>query len=275
MGQTRFRWWSLAIAVGVLLSPPAIGGQERWSTREEIEHFLLTAEIIDARQLDQGVTNPWRLTLSDGSGQHDAAFQSIDQRTSGIQSVGGKPELMFADSYHFNIAAYRLACLVGLCDVVPPTVERVWRGRRGSLSWWIENAFDERQRINEKRRPPQVASWVNQMHRMYLFGELVYDTDRNQTNVLYTEIAGDWKLWMIDFTRAFRPFGQIRSPQRLARFNRELVERLRSLDRDTVRDAMGPHLTLAELGALMDRRDRIIAIVDKLVAQRGERAVLY
>lgn len=266
---------AFAIVSGLVLALPAVHAQQGPATPEEVEHFLLNAEIVDARQIGQGVTNPWRLTLADGAYRHDAAFQSVDRRTTGVQRVGGRTEMNFADSYHFNIAAYRLARLLGLGDIVPPTVERFWRGRRGALSWWIDDAFDEKQRIEENRPPPKVASWIDQTYRMYLFGELVYDTDRNQTNILYTLAPGDWKLWMIDFTRAFRPFSEIRLPQRLYRVNRAVIEQMRALKADEVREAMGRHLTPAEFGSLMSRRDHIIAFVDKLVAEKGEAAVLY
>ncbi len=266
---------AVAVVVGLLVSLAPLGAQQAPGTLEEIEQFLLTADIVDARQIGQGVTNPWRLTLSNGRYRHDAAFQSVDERRRGATQVGTRTELNFADSYHYNIAAYRLAKLCGLGDIVPPTVERSWRGRRGALSWWIDDAFDEKQRLAQNRPPPKVASWIDQTYRMYLFGELVYDTDRNQTNILYTEMPGDWKLWMIDFSRAFRPFDEIRLPQRLYRVNRELVEHVRTLDPREVREAMGSHLTGPELNALMSRRDLIIAFIDKLVAEKGEAAVLY
>ena len=150
--------------------------QQGPSTPEDIERFLLTADVVEARQLGQGTTNPWRLTLANGAYRHDAAFQSVEQRPDGVQQVGARGEIAFADSYHFNIAAYRIARLVGLGDMVPPSVERSWRGRRGAFTWWIDNAFDEKQRQEERRPPPNSRSWQDQTYRMYVFGELVYDT---------------------------------------------------------------------------------------------------
>jgi len=267
---------AVVVAAGLILATlPSVGAQQGPTTPQEIEQFLLTADIVGAEQIGQGVTNPWRLTLSNGTYKHDAAFQSVEQRSRGVERVGNRTEMNFADSYHFNIAAYRLATLLGIGDIMPPTVERQWRGRRGALSWWIDDAFDEKQRIEENRPPPKVGSWINQTYRMYLFGELVYDTDRNQTNILYTEVDGDWKLWMIDFTRAFRPFDEIRLPQRLYRANRELLEAMRRLDPAQVRKAMGNHLTGPEANALMARRDLIVAFIDKLVKEKGEAAVFY
>lgn len=263
------------LIVASMLSLRGVQAQQAPSTPEEIEQFLLTAEIVDARQLGQGTTNPWRLTLATGAYRHDAAFQAVEQRPDGVQQIGTRGEIAFADSYHFNIAAYRLARLVGLGDMVPPAVERSWRGRRGALTWWIDNAFDEKQRQEENRTPPNSRSWQHQTYRMYVFGELVYDTDRNQTNILYTEGNNDWKLWMIDFTRAFRPFSEIRLPARINRVDRALLERVRALNGEEVRTAMGNHLTGPEIAALMARRDLIVTFVDQLVAQRGASAVLY
>ena len=37
---------------------------------------------------------------------------------------------------------------------------------------------------------------------MYVFDELIQNRDRNPGNSLWTT---DWKLWLIDHTRAFRP----------------------------------------------------------------------
>jgi len=265
------------VVFAALVCLPALRAQPSLppATPEAIEEFLRTAEIVGARQLGQGVTNPWRLTLQSGSYQHDAAFQSVEQRPDGVQQLGNRGEIQFADSYHFNIAAYRLARLVGLGDMIPPSIERSWRGRAGALTWWIDNAFDEKVRQEERRTPPSARSWQNQTYRMYVFGELVYDTDRNQTNILYTEAENDWKLWMIDFSRAFRPFSELRLPARLNRVERALLDEFRALNIDKVRAAMGHHMTAQELNALMARRDLIVAYVDKLVAERGASAVLY
>lgn len=276
MSRTRpFLWCGVVALVGAMLvSLPAVRAQQGPTTLEEMEQFMLTADIVDANQIGQGVTNPWRLTLESGTYRHDVAFQSVEQRNQSIR-IGNRTELNFADSYHFNIAAYRLARLVGLGGIVPATVERVWRSRVGSFTWWVDNSFDEKARLEASKPPPNVPSWIDQTYRMYLFGELVYDTDRNQTNILYVEVEKDWKLYMIDFTRAFRPFSEIRLPQRLYRVDGKMIEAFRALDPDVVRKAVGNHLTGPEFNALMARRNQIVAFVDKLVAEKGAAAVLY
>ena len=135
----------LIFVAAVLFGRPVLAQDVQSYPPEAIEQFLLTAEIVGARPIGRGVTNSWRLTLSDGTTTHDAAFQSIDRRKL-VARVGRRTELQFADSYHFNIAADRLARLLGLDDLVPVSVERSWQGRRGALTWWIDEAWDESER---------------------------------------------------------------------------------------------------------------------------------
>ena len=103
----------LIFVAAVLLARPVLAQDVQSPPPEAIEQFLRTAEIVDARPIGKGVTNSWRLTLSDGTTTHDAAFQSINRRKP-VARVGRRTELQFADSYHFNIAADRLARLLGL-----------------------------------------------------------------------------------------------------------------------------------------------------------------
>src|SRR5436305_1291640 len=76
-------------------------------TKEQIENFLLTAKVIDAKNSSKGVTGTSRLTLSDGTITHDASFQSINENKASKQLTSGT-ELSFVDSYRYNIAAFRL-----------------------------------------------------------------------------------------------------------------------------------------------------------------------
>ncbi len=63
----------------------------------QIHDFLLTAEIVAAEQTEKGTTQPWRLTLSDGTLTHDAHFQSVD-RNEGARRFGDRYERNFIDS---------------------------------------------------------------------------------------------------------------------------------------------------------------------------------
>ena len=50
------------------------------------------------------------------------------------------------------------------------------------------------------------------MYKIRVFDQLVSDSDPNLTNVL---IGEDWKIWRIDFTRAFRINTDLKNPERL------------------------------------------------------------
>jgi hypothetical protein len=241
-------------------------------TEEQKEAFLLNAKIVDSHRIGKGITQPWRLTLSDGTITHDAAFQPVDEQKNVMEFASGGSELNFRDTYHFNIAAYELAKLLGMDDMMPVTVEREWNGQRGSLSWWIPWKWDEGMRIKAGLKPPDVDAWNKQMYKVRVFDELIYDTDPNLGNVL---IAEDWKIWRIDFTRAFRQNHDLRDAKNLVQCDRQLLGKLRQLSYDEVMAKTKPHLTKMEVKALMARRDKIVAYFEKLVAQKGENEVLY
>jgi len=165
-----------------------------------------------------------------------------------------------------------LAKLVGLSDMMPVYVERKWGGHKGSLSWWLPVKMDEQDRRNRKLNPPDLNAWNMQMDRMWVFSELVYDTDRNRTNML---IGENWKLWMIDFSRAFRRQHTLEDPAHLVMCDRQLLEKLRQLDEAVVREKTKPYLTKEQVKAVMARRDLIVAYFEKQIAEKGEKAVLY
>lgn len=241
-------------------------------TNDEIRQFLLKGDVVRSRSLSKGVTGGLRLTLTDGRLTHDAALITVDERKTTMNFQKGGTELNFVDSYHYNIAAFGLAELLGLDDMMPVTVERAWQGRRGSLSWWIDAELDEGERLKRKISPPDPEAWNKQMYRMRVFARLVHDTDRNLGNVLITP---EWKLWMIDFTRAFRLTRTLAKTADLPRCDRRLLDALRALKEADVKERTKPHLTQWEIEALFARRDAIVAHFDRLVAEKGEATVLY
>lgn len=244
--------------------------------RAEQAEFLRTAKIIAARQTSKGITLPFRLTLTDGKLTHDAHFQSIDERRTVSMGTGRgrKAELNFMDSWRFNVAAPRIAELLGIGDMVPVSVERSWQGKRGAMTWWVDDVLmDEEERRKNNVEPPDKDEWNRQNLRMRVFTELVYDTDRNQGNILITK---DWRLVMIDFTRGFRGWNEPPSPLTiLRRCDRSLLAAMRALTKPAVREAVGTALTTHEVDALLARRDVIVKHFDDLVARLGEGSVLY
>ena len=241
-------------------------------TDEQKKEFLLNAKVIATKQGGKGTTHPYKLTLSDGTITHDASFQPIDEHTFKKEFADGRTEYNFVDTYHYNIAGYDLACMLGMNNMVPVYVERKWNGMTGSLSWWIPWKWDGVTQHEQGVHPPDLDAWNKQMYKIRVFDALVYDTDINLTNVLITE---DFKIWRIDFTRAFRLYNTLLDPKDLVMCDRQLLQKLKELNYDQVYQGTRPHLTKSEVKALLARRDKIVQIFQKLVAERGEGAVLY
>jgi len=241
-------------------------------TDEQKKDFLLHAKVIANKQGGKGITHPYRLTLSDGTITHDASFQPIDEHTYKKEFEDGHTEYNFIDSYHYNIAGYEVARLIGMNDMVPVYVERNWNGMTGSLSWWIPWKWDEVMRHQQNVHPPDLDAWARQMYKVRVFDNLIYDTDTNLTNVLITE---DWKIWRIDFTRAFRQYNALIDPKDLVKCDRQLLQKLKDLTFDEVYEKTRPHLTKSEVKALMGRRDKIVQAFQKMATQKGEGAVYY
>ncbi len=240
-------------------------------TKEQIETFLTTAKVVGSKQASKGVTGSWRLTLSDGTTTHDAAFQGINETKPTMQLASGT-ELGFVDSYRYNIAAFRLAEMLGLDDIVPVYVERKWKGDTGSLSWWLPIKMDEKERVAQHIAVPDPDAWNNQMYKVRVLDQLVYDSDPNLTNVL---ITADWKIWRIDFTRAFRLHKELRGVSDLTRCDRQLFAKLKALNQDELLEKTKHYLNKDEVKALMARRDKIVEQFQKLIAEKGENEVLY
>jgi hypothetical protein len=225
-------------------------------TIEQKLAFLQTAEVVASKEIGKGVTRPFRLTLSDGTLTHDAAFQTIDeQRWQEVDMGAGKTERDFKDYWGYNIAAFTLATAIGLPELVPPSVERTWNGKKGALVWWVKAQFDEEGRLKRNAVPPDLTDWNRQVRLMQLFTELTADTDRNMGNLL---ILADWRLVLIDFTRAFRLRSGLMSPGKLVPCDPGVVARLRVLTRDGLREQLRPYVGPNEVKTLLDRRDRIV-----------------
>ena len=268
----RTRTSSLALLAAVLFVGfvHAQGSSAPTLSPAEMEAFLLNAELADIRGVGTGVTGSLRATASDGRLTHDVHVQGVDDYRSGI-IIGGRAELNFRDSYTFNIAAYRLASLLGM-DNVPMSVPRAVRGIRAAVTWWVDDvAMTEQERFAQGTLGPNPAETAQQFYGMYVFDELIQNRDRNQGNALWTS---DWKLWLIDHTRAFRPDVELTNPARLSRIGRDLLEGLRGLTREALDDAMEGVLDRPLRSAVMDRRDLLVAHFDARIARLGEAAVV-
>ena len=257
--RRAFRSGSIVlVAVSTLLTVSSAAAQQSVTTEQQ-EAFLKTAKIVRTRDAGKGVTGTLRVTLSDGTLTHDASVQTVDVAMNEFRSNRGT-ELNFKDSWRYNIAAYRLNQVLQL-GRIPPSVERLHRGKPGSFTWWVDEVLmDEGQRLKTKANSPDALAWNQQMWHIRLFDQLIQNVDRNLGNLI---IDKSWAVWMIDHSRAFRLSSKLSSPKNLTRVERGALERLRALDAATLGAAVGDYLTSFEKRALLQRRDEILAWFDK------------
>jgi hypothetical protein len=251
--------WGAFVAGQVPPAAPAAAPAPALSDAE-MEAFLSEARVVRTRGVSKGVTGTARATLTDGTLTHDASIQAIDEYKPAFTTATGT-EINFRDSWKFNVAAYRLDRLIAL-HMVPVSIERRHAGKEAAFTWWVDDVMmDEGQRVKKAIEPPDRAWWVQQIAQMRVFDQLIDNTDRNLGNLLITR---DWRVWLIDHSRAFRWTDTLRRPKQLTRCDRTVLERMRALDRATLKQALGRYLAAPEIDALLARRDLIVAHFDRL-----------
>jgi len=236
-----------------------------------VERFLTEARVVDMSGLGEGITDPKRLTLALDGFTHDAVFKDIEYLRPGITQLGnGQVIFNMEDSWRFEVAAYRIDRMIGL-GLVPGTVPREYDNHPGSVQWWVESEMSEVDRQRNGIRPPDPESWNHQLLKMRLFDELIYNWDRHGNNILVT---ADFRVRLIDHSRAFLPYDDLWAPEALTLFSRSLLDGIRTLTRENLEAEVGDMLVGSKIEAMLERRDKILGRVEARVAEVGE-AVLY
>lgn len=265
------------VLIGVILSFPAfVQAQfraEELAQREAFEKYLLQAKIIGHERIGEGVTKPRLLQLElDGK-----ILKGCWKNPTGS-------DLGFREKWKYEIAAYKLDKYLKV-NMVPPTVERRFRGRSGSLQLWIPDLTNELKIRKEGLSVPE----GNRDHLEKIlclaraFDSLIGNIDRTQQNQNYTS---DWRLILIDHSRAFRYkkfyieqllYGKngMRKGLLFDRLPRIFVERVQTLDEPLLRKIAGPYLNGEEIKAVLKRKVLLLREIDEMIAERGESAVLY
>jgi len=239
----------------------------------EKERFLLKAKVGKTKGVSKGVTGSLKATLSDGTITHDAHIQMIDERLQQFSGSNGGVEFNFRDSWTFNIVGYKIDRLIGM-NLVPVSVARRHDYKEAAFTWWLDDVMmDEQEHLKRKEEaqgkpnaaiqsePPDIEIWNQQMQMVRLFDQLIANVDRNLGNLMITH---DWRLWPIDHTRAFRTYHQLKTPANVTRVDRNVLERMKALDKETLKRETGKYLTTFEIDALLARRDAIVKRIEEL-----------
>ena len=237
-----------------------------FETDGELMEFMRTAEVVNERTIGIGINQSVKVTLEQDGVRSHAIFREVDVRRN-VTSIDDVRYQFFADSYLFECAAYELATMIDM-PRVPPAVLRTIGERHESLQIWLEDTLDEE---SDAFQPPTPLEWVGQLWDMYFFDNLLYNIDRNVGNRLVTS---DYRLWLIDHTRAFQ-FKFELLDDTMARVPRRSWERLLALTENDLKNALQSYLTSVEIGSILKRRDALVEHVDNLIAARGEDAVFY
>jgi len=235
---------------------------------DQIMEFLRTADIVGRESLPVGVTDPIKMRLRKNGIEVHAIFRYVDTVYDSVRMEDGRVRVNFKDSCHFEPAAYQISKMLGM-DSVPPTVARRIGTDNGTLQIWVYDAIMESDRDEESS---DRIAWNQQVQLMYMFDALIGNDDRTAQNLL---IDKNFKLWLIDHTRAFYRRAEAASLSKVIYVERGFWEALQGLDTATLNEAVGDYLSNSEIEQLLDRRDRVVAHVSALIATRGEAAVLY
>jgi len=229
-------------------------------TDQQMETFLRKARIVRTRPASKGTTGSLRTTLSDGVITHDAHVQTVDITQDRFEGTRGM-EFNFRDSWKLNVAAYLLDRQIGL-NMVPVSVPRLWGTTEAAYTWWVDDVMmDEGERLKRKLTPPDVHRFNEQMWLGRVFDQLIYNVDRNLGNLL---IGNDWRVWPIDHTRSFRRMSTLRRPENVTNCDRQVLERMRQLERTSLKTLLRDYLSDFEIRDLLARRDAIVKLLDSL-----------
>ena len=244
----------LASAVYAQAPPPAASARVWEGRNAEFEEFLRTAPFTKVEEVPIGVTKPKRGYFEPGGLVASAAWKVLPP---------GRPS-GYWESYKSEIAAYELDKMLGL-GMVPPVVEKRWKGDLGAAVLWLAPVKSWRT-VESLPKPPK---WNRIAVRLKMFDNLICNTDRNAGNLL---VDDDWNLYLIDHSRAFIEDRKLVSE--MNRVDTELWEKMLALDEPTLTAALGKWLDRGMIRALLRRRDAMKVVIDGLVQKYGDSAYI-
>jgi len=250
--------------------------------REAWEKFLAAADIMKFEPIGEGVTHPWKLYLKAGEIEKKAAWKNPTA----------------PQNWKYEIAAYRLDKLLGV-NMLPPTIEREFNGKRGSLVLWVDSKMnllklvednEKARREGRKEEPPLEFEQIRGRgkYTTRIWDCLIANEDRTQENILY---SADWRTLLIDHSFAFRSSAEytdrlVYGRNGLKKYEsgdlilikqapRDLVDKIRALDFESVQKAVGSYLTAREITSVLARSKILVAEIEEMAKLIGESKFYY
>ena len=224
----------------------------------ELEDFMRTAPVTNVEDIGTGITKPKRVTQERDGVVNDAVFKYEDTHP-GLQDKDKFITRRYNDSdrYQYDVAAYKLDRLLDW-EMVPAAVLSEIDGREGALSDWVENAINERDRLEADLPFQGFCKQWEQYRLRFVFDILIYNEDRNLTNILWTK--DDFMMKFIDHSLAFRTTDK--RPKQYRKVDLEvsdlLRERLLRLNEENLKAELSPYLHPRQIEAILARRDLIL-----------------
>ena len=266
----------LSFVFGFSLQTFAQFSDEEVAEKEKWEDFLQNADVVSQEQPfsdREAVTKPWKLTMEKNGVTKNALWKNCEGRMRG-----------FVENWRWEIAAYLLDKHLGL-NMVPPTVEKRFQNNRGSCQIWVDSKMSLKDKYEQKIKTPsyKVFPWNRALYLQRAFDNLIANEDRHQNQYLITE---DWRMILIDHSRSFRTSGKFakkliydekykEGPRLMKQLPRAFVEKLKGLNLESIKGAVGEYLTEKEIEYILIRRDLIIKWLENQIKKEGEDKVLY
>ena len=226
----------------------------------DLEEFLRTADVVSIEDVGSGITKPQRVTLRRDDHECRAIFKTVD--ISGIEpGYTNRLESVFTDRFTYETAAYRLDRLLQI-GLVPVTVTREIDGREGSVQLWIENAIEMQTAADNNVMIGDMDLLLQRLMLMYILDAMIYNVDRNFTNVLVRPENDD--LFLIDHSRAFRVNKKLPSlkEKRDIPVPESVARQLRTLEIERLESELGDLLSKRQIRAIDSRRKLLVTELD-------------
>jgi hypothetical protein len=242
----------------IVQAPPPTGltSAAAWVGRtEQMEAHLKNAEIVSIQDIGTGVTRPRRAHLKPTD-----PFESLVWK---VLPPGRKSG--YWESYKSEVAAYELDKLLGM-NMVPPAIERMINGEQGAAIMWIRAVRSVKQ---SGGKLPEGVVWGPAIRKMLMFDNFIGNPDRNAGNIL---IGPPGEFLLIDHSRAFLKDKDL--PNKVERVDAALWDRFQAVTRDDLVRVLSPWIETDAIDAMLERRTRMAATLDKLIAKKGKALVV-